>query len=189
MAGNFGRPRKSQNLFVQGRCASIPPRRVVCTGKKSQDLKETWLKADKTMNQTSKPRTQNPDSKTQPQSWRRHGGGRRHRRDAGQPGCRGRGLQSLSGGAGHLHRRGHGPVGQDLPHQRLFHLSDFPQAHRGGPASGHRDPDPGRNRAAGGRGGPFHRHPPPGTPLHRRGQVQRLRRLRRGLPGDAAVHF
>ena len=44
-------------------------------------------------------------------------------------------------------------------------------------------------RAAGRRGGPFHRHPPPGTPLHRRGQVQRLRRLRRGLPGVAAVHF
>ena len=79
---------------------------------------------------------------------------------AGMQASPGRGcgrLQSLSGGEGDLHRRGHGPTGQDLPHQRLFHLPHLSQAHRGGPASGHRDPDPGRDRQAGGRGGPFHR--------------------------------
>ena len=52
-----------------------------------------------------------------------HGGGGRHRRNPGGPDHRRSGLPGVLSGADALHRRAHGPAGQDLPYPRLQHLN------------------------------------------------------------------
>ena len=93
-------------------------------------------------------------------------------------------IQGLSAGFLAGHRRAHGPARQDLPHRRLRHVHPLAQA------GGVRAEQEHRDRHAGGRGGnlgrarQFQGQDPPESALRGSGQVQRLRRLHRGLPGQ-----
>ena len=117
---------------------------------------------------------------------RRDGGGRRRGRHPGLPGPGQLRLLRPPGGDQAGHRRGHGPAGQDLPHQRLLHVHHLPQAGGMRPASEHRDPYPDRGAGHQRRAGQLHGHPEEGAPLRGPGQVHRLRGLRQRLPGDHA---
>jgi hypothetical protein len=120
--------------------------------------------------------------------------GRRRRaglrgRDHRHPGLSGSGrerLQGLPAGFVAGHRRAHGPARQDLPHRRLRHVHSLAQA------GGVRAQQEHRDRHAGGRAGNLRRagqlqgQNSPESALRGSGQVQRLRRLHRGLPGGPA---
>ena len=105
---------------------------------------------------------------------------------AGRPGPGKRRFLRPPGGEKIGHRRRHGPVGQDLPHQRLFHVYHLSQAGGMRPSPEHRDQHSLRGHRDSRRARQFYRHRGAGAPLHRPGQMHRLRRFKARLPNTCA---
>ncbi len=107
---------------------------------------------------------------------------RRRRWNPGRARPREHGVQGLSRRIEAEHRRRHGPAGQDLPDGRLRHLHTRPEDGRAVEASEHHAPLILRGR----RGQGLHRklrgEGQAQGQIRPRGQVRRLRRVRRGLP-------
>jgi hypothetical protein len=107
---------------------------------------------------------------------------RGHRRHPGLPGPRRQGLQGPPCGEDSHHRGEDGPPGQDLPHHGLRHLHPRPQDDRGPTPPRHRAPHLLRGHRGHGNRGELHRQHTQEAPLRRRGEVHRLRPLRRQVP-------
>ncbi len=109
-------------------------------------------------------------------------GGRGHCRPPGRVGVGRRRLPRLPGRARALDRRPHGPIRQDLPHAGLLGL--HPDAEDVGGRTA-REHHPALLLGVGGGqriGGQLQGENPPQGALRRRGEVQRLQRVHRGLP-------
>ncbi len=112
----------------------------------------------------------------------RPGGGRRHRRDRGSPATGRLGQAGLSGRAGAVHRRAHGPALQDLPNARLCGLNTHTQNGVRGTPPKHPADDLQRGRASDRLRGQLQRERAAQSALRERGSVHGLWNVHGKMP-------